>query len=133
MDFPVELPAPVLEMARQLQVRPEDLEEEFVRGSGHGGQKMNKTSSTVRLLHRPTGTEVRCQQHREQSKNRIAAYKLLILKIEELVKGKQSKRQQEVFKLRKQKARRTRRAKEKMVVDKRIRGQLKESRGDMRE
>jgi peptide chain release factor len=133
MDFPVELSQPLLQMAAELQLRPEDITEEFLRGSGHGGQKMNKTSSTVRLVHEPTGLEVRCQDHREQSKNRIAAYKHLILKIEELVKGKESKLQREAFKIRKQKARRTRRVKEKMLEDKKQRGQIKELRRDVRE
>ena len=45
---------------RKLGIREEDLEETFVRGTGAGGQKINKTSSTVVLVHVPTGLEVRC-------------------------------------------------------------------------
>ena len=87
MEFPVKLPPPFLEKAAALGVFPQDITEQFIRGSGSGGQKINKTSSCVLVKHRPTGTEVRCQKHREQSRNRISAYKLLILKIEEKVRG----------------------------------------------
>ncbi|MFM9081896.1 MAG: peptide chain release factor family protein, partial [Opitutaceae bacterium] len=47
-----------------------EVEEAFVRGAGPGGQKINKTSSTVWLRHRPTGVEVRCQRERSQAANR---------------------------------------------------------------
>lgn len=128
MNFKIDLPPDLLEKALALQIRAEDIEEQFVRGSGPGGQKINKTASTVQLRHMPTGIEVRCQQHREQSRNRIAAYKMLILKIEELVRGKESARAQEKFKIRKQKQRRSRRAKEKMLQGKHLRGEVKELR-----
>ena len=128
MSWPIDLPAPLQKLAADLGVRSEDIREQFVRGSGHGGQKMNKTSSTVQLLHVPTGIEVRCQQFREQSKNRLGAYKLLILKVEERVRGVESKIAQEKFKIRKQKQRRNRRSKEKMLEEKRQRGSIKETR-----
>jgi peptide chain release factor len=128
MDLPVDLSPSLLEKARELGIRGEDIEEQFVRGSGAGGQKINKTSSCVELKHVPTGTLVRCQQHREQSKNRSSAYKLLILKIEQQVKGKESKIEQEMFKVRKQKQRRSRKAKNKMLKEKHIRGDIKEAR-----
>jgi peptide chain release factor len=57
-----------------LAVRPEDVEERFIRGSGAGGQKINKTSSTVWLRHAPTGIEVRCQRERSQTTNRLIAW-----------------------------------------------------------
>lgn len=56
-----------------LNLREEDLEESFIRGTGAGGQKINKTSSTVQLKHVPSGIEVRCQRVRQQSANRIWA------------------------------------------------------------
>jgi peptide chain release factor len=115
MDFPVELPPPSLILAQTLGLRPEDIEEMFVRGSGKGGQKINKTSSTVHLKHLPTGIEVRMQKHREQSKNRVSAYKLLLLKLDEAKRGKESVLSQKIFKLRKQKQRRNRKSKEKML------------------
>jgi protein subunit release factor B len=98
MDFPVVLPPQFIDKARELKVFPEDVREQFVRGSGKGGQKVNKTSSTVLLVHAPTGITVRCQKHREQSNNRISAYKLLILKVEEKIKGAASARAQKIEK-----------------------------------
>ena len=65
-----------------LGVRMEDVDERFVRGSGPGGQKINKTSSTVWLRHRPTGTEVRIQAERSQSANRELAWAELAAKLE---------------------------------------------------
>jgi len=128
MGFPVELSLELLNKAESLGVRAEDISEYFVRGSGKGGQKINKTSSTVLLRHAPTGIEVRCQKHLEQSKNRLSAYKLLILKIEEKIKGAESVRAKKIFKLRKQKIKRSKRAKAKMIDAKKRRGELKESR-----
>jgi protein subunit release factor B len=59
-----------------------DVEEKFIRGSGPGGQKINKTSSTVWLRHRPTGIEVRCQAERSQAANRDLAWTELAAKLE---------------------------------------------------
>jgi len=128
MNFPVELPEQSLALATELRVRPEDIDEFFVRGSGPGGQKVNKTASCVELTHRPTGMVVRVQQFREQHLNRIAAYKLLLLKIEEKIKGAASQRQQAIFKVRKQKMRRSRKSKEKMLKSKHHRSSVKELR-----
>ncbi|MDD4287118.1 MAG: peptide chain release factor-like protein [Candidatus Peribacteraceae bacterium] len=128
MDFPVPLPPNTLALAAELKILPEDIDEFFTRGSGHGGQKINKTASCVELTHRPTGTVVRVQRFREQHLNRIEAYKLLIGKLEEQIKGAESARQQEIFKLRKQKQRRSRKAKEKMLEQKHHRSSLKEQR-----
>ncbi len=128
MDFPVSLPEPLLALARELKIYPEDIDEHFTRGSGPGGQKINKTSLCVELHHKPTGTDIRMQKHREQSKNRLSAYKALILKIEEQIKGKESQKAQAIFKKRKQKQRRSRKAKEKMLEEKHHRGGLKEER-----
>lgn len=132
MNFPVELAPLLFQKARELEVKPEDIVEYFVRGSGKGGQKVNKTSSTVVLRHLPTGMEVRCQKHREQSKNRLSAYKLLILKIEERVRGRQSELARRVFKLKKQKQKRSKRAKEKMLAAKKRRGEVKGLRRGMK-
>jgi len=128
MNFPIELPPHYLEKAQELKVFPWDITEQFVRGSGKGGQKINKTSSCVVLRHLPTGIEVRCQKHREQSKNRLSAYKLLILKIEDKIKGAQSQHAQKIFKLKKQKQKRSKRAKEKILGMKHKRSEIKKNR-----
>ncbi len=125
MDIFSELNSDFLQKVQDLKILPEDVVEKFVRGSGKGGQKINKTSSCVVMRHLPTGIEVRCQKHREQSKNRLSALKLLILKLEEKKKGKESERMKKVFKLKKQKQKRSKRAKEKILVAKKMRGEVK--------
>ena len=73
-DFPDIVEAPLRARFVSLGVRPEQIEERFVRGAGAGGQKINKTSSTVWLRHGPTGVEVRCQRERSQTLNRLIAW-----------------------------------------------------------
>lgn len=70
-----------------LGVRPDEVDERFIRGGGPGGQKINKTSSTVVLRHRPTGIEVRCQAERSQTANREQAWELLCEKLEARVRA----------------------------------------------
>lgn len=132
-DFPVSLSLKSRLKATELKVYATDIEELFIRGSGHGGQKINKTSSTVWLKHGPTGLEVKVQQYREQSVNRRIAYQQLIDKIETLIKGRQSERMNKLFKLRKQKQRRKKRAQEKVLEAKKHRGMIKKKRGKMTE
>lgn len=73
---------PIESRLSALGVRSADVEERFVRGAGPGGQKINKTSSTVWLRHRPTGIEVRCQRERSQTANRELAWQELCAKLE---------------------------------------------------
>lgn len=106
-------------------VREADLSENFIRGSGAGGQKINKTSSCVQLTHLPTGIEVRCQASRSQAMNRFFARRLLVQKIANIVEGKKSAEQQRFEKIRRQKRRRSKRAKDKMLGEKRHVGKKK--------
>jgi len=108
-----------------LGIREADLVEKFVRGSGAGGQKVNKTSSCVYLLHRPSGMEVKCQWERSQVLNRFLARRELCDRLEARMKGAAGARQQEIEKIRRQKRRRSRRQKARMLDDKRHHGAKK--------
>lgn len=127
-NFPIELPAEYLQKAEKLGINPATIEESFIHGSGAGGQKINKTANCVRLDYSPLKIEIKCQKHRERSKNRISAYKLLIQKVETQILGKESAEAKRIFKLRKQKKRRSKKAKEKMLEEKNYRSEIKESR-----
>lgn len=87
-----------------------DLEETFVKGSGPGGQKINKTASTVVLKHIPSGITVRSQEHRSQIRNRNTARQILQKKLDEIERGKESLAAQELAKARARKARKRRKA-----------------------
>lgn len=84
-----------ISLAKQLPPRrvilDEEIEENFLKGSGPGGQKINKTSSAVQLKHLPTGIVVKCQETRSRSQNRKIARKILGERIEELELGDQSR------------------------------------------
>src|SRR5450756_1808510 len=101
-----------------LGVREADIEESFVRSGGHGGQNVNKTSTCVMLLHRPTGLQVKCQATRQQGLNRFLARRLLLDKVEALKRGYVAAKRDATEKIRHQKRRRSRRAKQRMLADK---------------
>src|SRR5688572_33465183 len=110
--------AQVEQRMRTLGVRESDLEESFVRSGGAGGQKVNKSSSCVMLLHRPTGLRVKCQTTRHQALNRLLARRLLLDKIERAQKGYVQAEQAAIEKIRRQKRKRSRRAKQRLLADK---------------
>ena len=114
---------------RALGVQENDLEETFVRSGGAGGQKVNKSSSCVMLLHRPTGLRVKCQTSRQQALNRFLARRLLLDKIERRQQGFVETQRAHIEKVRRQKRKRSRRAKERMLADKARQGQKKQLRG----
>ena len=99
-------------MAR-LGVRQEDLQEKYIRSSGPGGQKVNKTATCVYLKHLPTGLEVKMQRERSQPLNRYYARKRLCELLEAKTLGAQSPAALKAEKIRKQKQRRQRRSKKK--------------------
>jgi protein subunit release factor B len=109
-------------------IREQDILEKFIHGGGKGGQKINKTASTVYLKHLPTGFEVKCQASRSQILNRFLARRILADKIEAKVLGKQAEESQRVEKIRRQKRRRSRRAKNKMLAEKREQSEKKQAR-----
>jgi protein subunit release factor B len=116
------------EKMRALGISESDIEESFVRSSGAGGQHVNKTSTCVFLLHRPTGLSVKCQQDRSQAVNRFLARRLLVEKIEHQITGAKTAAQQLAEKIRRQKRRRSRRAKNKMLADKHHQSEKKQNR-----
>jgi protein subunit release factor B len=70
------------ERMKALGIYEKDIEERFIRSSGSGGQKVNKTSTCVYLKHIPTGIEIKCMRERNQSLNRFFARRELIMRIE---------------------------------------------------
>jgi protein subunit release factor B len=92
-----------------LGVREEDIEEKFIRSSGSGGQKVNKTSTCVYLRHIPTGIEVKCMKERSQSLNRFLARRELVEKISK-VSGQITSEDIKMEKIKRQKAKRRKRA-----------------------
>ena len=97
-----------------LRIHEEDLEETFIRSSGPGGQHVNKTSTCVRLLHRPSGLFVKVQRSRSQGLNRFLARRLLADRLEQRLCGAESSQEQQRAKIRRQKQRRGRRTKQRL-------------------
>lgn len=115
-----------------LGVLAADVEERFVRGSGPGGQKINKTASTVCLLHRPSGVAVRCQRERSQSANRELAWAELCDKITEARRAEKAAKRSAVEKARRRSRPKSRRQKAIQVAGKRHRADIKSNRGRVR-
>jgi protein subunit release factor B len=118
----------------KLGVREEDLEESFVRGTGPGGQKINKTSSTVVLRHIVSGVEVRCQQQRSQSMNRLIARRELCDKLEQQREDARLAKRAVVEKKKRSNRPRPRGVKERILKSKHLRSEVKRGRsGRIRE
>ena len=128
--FPVSLEkeAQLAQRMASLGVSEAEIEERFVRSGGHGGQNVNKTSTCVMLVHGPTGIQVKCQETRQQGLNRFIARRLLLDKIEERQKGFVAAKRDEIERIRRQKRKRSRRAKEKMLAGKAHQAEKKASR-----
>jgi len=120
------------ERMNRLGVSESDFRETFIRSSGPGGQKVNKTSSCVQLLHVPTGLAVKCQQERSQALNRFLARRLLLDRIERMQTGVVSAEKQRIEKLKRQKRRRSRRAQEKILEQKHIQSEKKSLRAKVK-
>jgi len=97
------------ERMEALGIHEKDIEEKFIRSSGSGGQKVNKTSTCVYLKHIPTGIEVKWMRERSQSLNRFLARRELVKRIERL--SRQRTIDLEMEKARRQKLKRKKRAK----------------------
>ena len=97
------------EKMESLNIREEDILEKFIRSSGKGGQKVNKTSSCVYIKHIPTGIEIKRMKDRSQSIHRFLARRELIERIERL-SGKLTNEDIKRLKAKKQKQKRQKRA-----------------------
>ncbi len=121
MDLPTQIQARL----DALGVLAGDVTETFTRGSGAGGQKINKTSSTVVLRHGPTGVEVRCQAERSQAANREKAWGLFCEKLESRVRVAEAERKATAAKARRLNRKRSARQKAILVAEKRRHGETK--------
>jgi peptide chain release factor len=122
----------LLERMQALGVREQDIDERFVRSSGAGGQNVNKVSTCVVLHHRPTDVRVKCQRERSQALNRFLARRLLLDKIEAKITGSKIAEAERIAKIRRQKRKRSRRAKLRLLEEKRRHGEKKSLRAPVR-
>ncbi len=98
-----------------LGIHKKDLEEKFIKASGRGGQKVNKSSSAVFIRHRQTGLCVKVGKHRSRHLNRFLALRALVEKIAALRTGTDEKQQDHIKKTRKQKLRRKQKTRKKLA------------------
>lgn len=115
-------------LMEEASVFEEDLEESFILGSGPGGQKTNKTSSTVRLSHGPSAISVRCGETRSRETNRWLARRILAEEILDRERRRKSSARQKAEKIRRQKRRKSRKQRAKMLADKRAHSAIKAAR-----
>lgn len=115
-------------MAR-LRVHEKDLQETFSRSSGPGGQNVNKVSTAATLRHAPTGLTITASDSRSQATNRLLALTRLLDELERQKAEQRQARLADISKARRQKAKRSRRTKRKLVEGKRLRGETKKLRG----
>lgn len=123
-------PPPSLETRmRQCGIRRDDVEEHFTRSSGPGGQHVNKVSTACTIRHVPTGLSVTASDSRSQSLNRQLALERLVEMFEKAREQRKQERLAAASKARRQRAKRSRSTKRKMVERKRLRGETKRLRG----
>ncbi|MBK9139044.1 MAG: peptide chain release factor-like protein [Verrucomicrobia bacterium] len=112
------VPAALAARLAALGIREADLEESFVRSGGHGGQNVNKTSTCVHLLHRPSGLRVKCQEARQQGWNRVRVREMLAEKLEARRAAQAAAERARLEKLRREKRGRSAAAKRRILADK---------------
>ncbi len=113
---------------RRAKVYERDLAERFIRGSGPGGQKVNKTSSCVQLRHIVSGIEVKCQESRSLMANRVQARNLICSIIEDRERKRKEQRKSELEKIRRKNRKPSKRQKRLNVANKRKHGIKKKMR-----
>ncbi|MFI5356467.1 MAG: peptide chain release factor family protein [Opitutales bacterium] len=129
----MQLPTQIDQRLAALGWRRDEVEERFVRGTGPGGQKINKTASTVWLRHRPTGVEVRCQAQRSQTVNREQAWGLLCGKLEARRQADERALEQACEAERRRTRQKSRGQKIRMIANKKHRAKHKANRGRVRD
>lgn len=112
----------------ELEIREGDLVEKFILGSGKGGQKVNKSATCIYLMHTPTKIEVKCQKSRSREMNRFLARRKLCEQIASNIQLEKTAKQQMIEKIRRQKRKRSKRAKEKVLIEKKKRSEIKSQR-----
>lgn len=120
------------ERLRRCGIHHGDIKESFARSSGPGGQNVNKVSTAVTLKHLSTGLSVTASDSRSQFQNRQLALDRLLDLFEKQRKEKRQQRLAEISKTRRQKAKRSRSTKRKLVEGKRKRGETKKLRSKIR-
>ena len=114
-------------MAR-LRIDESAFTEQFTHSGGAGGQKINKTSVAVQIFHTASGLMIRCAESRSQAMNRFLARRQLVEKLEDKILNEKSARVQKIEKIRRQKRKRSYRAKQKMLDNKKHQGTKKQLR-----
>jgi protein subunit release factor B len=110
---------------------PARVEESFIHSGGAGGQNVNKVATCVQLRYAPRNLLVKMQEHRTQSSNRVAAWKLLASQLERLREREAAERQAARERKRRQNAQRPRGVKKQFVEMKRRRAKTKSGRGSV--
>lgn len=103
----------LIKKMKVLDIEEKDLIEKFILGSGRGGQKLQKTASTVYLKHLPTGMEIKCQESRSREDNRYFARIRLCEKLQAAYGDEKTKEQLHNEKIKRQKKRRSRKSRQK--------------------
>ena len=93
----------VNERLEALGVKLSTLEEDFIKGSGKGGQKINKTNNCVQLTYPEKGWVIKCQKSRSREQNRFYARRELLERLEDDILGKESEKQKRIHKIKAQK------------------------------
>ena len=116
-----------------LGVAETDIEQKFTHSSGPGGQNVNKTATAVVLVYKPMGIQVRCEKERSQLRNRICALEMLLDKIDQQRKAAIQEERALIERSRRQRRKRSRASKERMLQNKAHQSQKKRLRKNVSE